>query len=313
MGAGPRHTPEALHLGDEVADALAAGTPVVALESTLIAHGLPRPDGASVAAELEDLVRSHGAVPATVAVVAGRLQVGLTPQERTAVATRQDVGKAGVRDLATALARGDWAATTVASTAWAAHAAGIRVFATGGLGGVHRKAVETFDESGDLTALAETPVIVVCAGVKSILDVPATLERLETLHVPVLGWQTHAMPGFWATDSGCPLDTRVDTAAEVARIATSSWGLGLRQAIVVTVPLAATEALDPALEQRVLAEGLAAARTRGVTGKAVTPFLLAWFHAHTEGASLRANVALVRANAVIAAAIAVALTEPALR
>lgn len=293
-----------------VAQALADAQPVVALESTLIAHGLPKPQGAAVAAELEQTVEAGGAVPATVAVIDGALRVGLTPAQRSAVASRDDVAKAQIRDLGVSIAHRSWAATTAAATAWAAHAAGIRVFATGGLGGVHREAQETFDESGDLTALATTPVVIVCAGVKSILDVPATLERLETHHVPVLGWRTRDFPGFWVTDSGCDIETRVDSAAEVAAIYRTQRALGLSQALVVAVPLSAG-ALDPAIEEAALASGMTAARDAGVRGKALTPFLLSWMHEHTDGASLRANIALVHANARVAAEIACALAADA--
>ena len=292
-------------VGAEVAEAVRAGKPVVALESTLIAHGLPRPDNLAVARELEDIVRAAGAVPATIGVLGGQPVIGLDDGGLEQLAGTADVRKLGVRDLPAAVAQGADGATTVASTAHLAARAGVRVFATGGLGGVHRRAAETFDESADLSALARTPVAVVCAGVKSILDVAATLERLETLGVPVLGYATDTFPGFYLTDSGYPLDWRVDSPEAAAAVLAARADLGLAdRAVVVANPLPAAEQLDPALHDRVLAEGLAQAEAAGVHGKDVTPFLLAHFHAETAGASLAANVALVRRNARLAALIA---------
>ncbi|MFN8109228.1 MAG: pseudouridine-5'-phosphate glycosidase [Thermoleophilia bacterium] len=290
-----------------VAAALGSRRPVVALESTIIAHGLPRPDNLEVARRIEDTVREQGAVPATIAVLDGTVHIGLDDAQLETLASRTDIAKAGVRDLGPALARRMSAATTVASTAHLAALAGIRVFATGGLGGVHREASETFDESADLTALANTRIIVVCAGVKSILDVAATLERLETLSVPVLCFGTDRFPGFYLTDSGQPAPWRVDTQQEVAEIAALRAELGLDQAIVVAQPLPAGEQLDPGLHDRVLSRALADARAQGITGKAATPFILARFHEQTAGASLDANVRLVLRNAGLAARIAAAL------
>ncbi|RIL06604.1 pseudouridine-5-phosphate glycosidase, partial [bacterium] len=221
----------------DTAAALAGGTPVVALESTIVAHGLPRPDNLRIAGEIEAAVRGEGAVPATIAVLGGEVRVGLDAAGLWEIAEREDVLKLGVRDLAPALVRGAAGATTVASTATIAARAGIAAFATGGLGGVHRGAAETFDESADLLALADAPVVVVCAGVKSILDVGATLERLETLSVPVLGFGTDRMPGFYLSDSGHAVPWRVDDAAEVAAIQRARRELGLRQAVVVANPL----------------------------------------------------------------------------
>jgi pseudouridylate synthase len=290
-----------VRIDPEVAEALASGTPVVALESTLIAHGLPRGRNLDVARELEGVVRSEGAVPATIAVVAGEARVGLDAAALEDMALGGGFAKAGVRDLAPVIASGDSAATTVASTAHLAARVGIGVFATGGLGGVHREARESWDESADLTTLAATGVTVVCAGVKSILDVQATLERLETLNVCVLGYATDRFPGFYLTDSGFPVPWRVDTPEEVADVvhARSELGLG---AIVVANPL--DEPLDAALHERVLREGLEAAAREGVRGKDVTPFLLDRFHRETAGESLRANVRLVLRNAALAARIA---------
>src|SRR3954463_15540735 len=292
----------------EVAEALAGRVPVVALESTLIAHGLPRGRNLEVARELQAVVRAAGAVPATIAVVAGTVRVGLDDAALEALALGGDFVKAGVRDLAPLVARGASAATPVASTAHIAARAGIRVFATGGLGGVHRGARESWDESADLTTLSRTPIAVVCAGVKSILDVGATLERLETLNVTVVGYRTDAFPGFYLSDSGHPVGWRVETPEEVAAVARARDDLGLGdRAIVVANPLPAAEQLDPALHDRVLRESLDAAAAAGIAGRDVTPFLLDRFHRETGGASLRANVRLVLRNAELAGRIAVAV------
>ena len=276
----------------------------MALESTIIAHGLPRPDNLRVAREIEAAARAEGAVPATVAVLAGEVRVGLDAAALEEVASRDDVAKLGVRDLGPALARGVPGATTVASTAYVAARAGIGVFATGGLGGVHRGAWSTFDESADLLALASAPIVVVCAGVKSILDVGATLERLETLSVPVLGFGTERFAGFYLADSGHPVPWRVDTPGEVAAVQRARRGLGLPQAVVVANPLPEAEQMDPALHDRVLADALAAAEAGEVAGVDVTPFILARFHERTAGESLRVNIRLVLRNVALAGRIA---------
>lgn len=290
----------------EVAEALATGRGVVALESTIISHGLPRPDNLDVARRVEDAVRATGAVPATIAMVAGRARVGLDDAALTTIATANDVAKASVRDLAVVAARGGHAATTVAATSHLAHRAGIAVFATGGLGGVHREAATTFDESADLVTLARTPITVVCAGVKSILDVGATLERLETLGVGVVGFGTDRFPGFYRSDSGFALDWRVDDAFEVAAVMAARAALGTdTAALVVANPLPEAEQVETMLHARLLAEGLAAAAAAGVRGKAVTPFLLEHFHKESGGESLRANVAIILRNAELAGRIAV--------
>jgi pseudouridylate synthase len=290
----------------EVAEALRAGRGVVALESTLIAHGLPAPDNLRVAREAETAVRAAGAVPATIAIVGGAVRIGLDDAALEAIGGG-DVMKAGVRDLAPAVARGIDAATTVASTAHLAARAGIAVFATGGLGGVHRDARESWDESADLTTLARTGIVVVCAGVKSILDVRATLERLETLNVTVAGFRTRAFPGFYLSDSGHPVAWRVESPEEVAAMMRARDDLGLAGgAIVVANPLPADEQLDPALHDRVLRESLEAAAAAGIAGRDVTPFLLDRFHRETGGASLAANVRLVLRNAELGGRIAVA-------
>ncbi len=297
----------ALLVHPEVAEALAAGGPVVALESTIISHGLPQPDNLDVARQIEQAVRSAGAVPATIAVVAGQVRIGLDDAALHTIATAPDVAKASARDLAVVAARGDHAATTVAATAHLAERAGIAVFATGGLGGVHRGAAESFDESADLVTLGRCGTTVVCAGVKSILDVGATLERLETLGVGLVGFGTDRFPGFYRRDSGFALDWRVDHPEQVAAIMAARRALGTDgTALVVANPLPEDEQVDGALHDRVLAESLAAAEAEGIRGKAVTPFLLGRFHRDTGGESLRANVAIILANATLAARIAVA-------
>jgi pseudouridine-5'-phosphate glycosidase len=284
----------------EVSAALEEGRPVVALESTLIAHGLPRPDNVEIARQIEAAVREEGAIPATIAVIEGMVRIGLDRQALEEIA-ENDVAKCSARDLPVVMARRATGATTVAATATLAVRAGIGVFATGGLGGVHREARESWDESADLTTLGQTPITVVCAGVKSILDVEATLERLETLNVTLLGYQTDRFPGFYLADSGFPVPWRVDTPEQVADVAHARAELGLG-AIVVANPI--DEPLDPELHERVLREGLEAAAREGVRGKDVTPFLLDRFHRETGGASLSANVRLALRNAALAAQIA---------
>jgi pseudouridine-5'-phosphate glycosidase len=289
---------------EEVRTALDEGRPVVALESTIIAHGLPRPDNLRVAREIEGVVRAHGAVPATIAVIGGEVRIGIDDDALDALANTDGVAKCGVRDLAPVLARRGFGATTVAATSHLAERAGIRVFATGGLGGVHRGAADTFDESADLGTLARVGICVVCAGVKSILDIPATLERLETLNVTVLGYRTDTFPAFYLTSSGLPVTWRVDTPAEAAAVLRARLEIGAPGGIIVANPL--DEQMDPALHERVLLEGLAAAAETGVSGRDLTPFVLERFHSRTEGESLRANVRLVLRNAALAAEIAAA-------
>ena len=296
-----------LHVADHVARALAAGQAVVALESTLVSHGLPRPDNLGIARKVEATVRLHGAIPATVGVVDGRLTVGLSDPELARLATADDVIKVGVRDLAAAIVLGRDGATTVASTATVAARVGIDVFATGGLGGVHRRARESWDESADLVALASTPVTVVCSGVKSILDVPATLERLESLSIDLVGYRTTRFPGFYLTDSGYPVSWRVDFPEQIAELMRVRAELAAsRAALIVANPLPESEQLELALHDRVLAQALAAADRDGVTGKDVTPYLLAHFHRATRGRSMEANMAIILGNAALAADIAVA-------
>ena len=291
-----------IRLRPEVAEALAWGRPVVALESTLIAHGVPQPENLELARELEAIVDSEGGVPATVGVIRGQPTVGLTPDEVERIATGAEIPKLSVRDLGPAAARGSDGATTVAATALLASRAGIRVFATGGLGGVHREARDTWDESGDLTTLSRTPIGVVCAGVKSILDIGATLERLETLNVSVIGYGTNRFPGFFVTDSGFTVDWSVDTpgeAAEVIKAQVHDAG------VVIANPVPPSDQLDPELHWRVLNDGLAAVRDQRIRGKAITPFLLEYLRVHTGGASLQVNLTLVKAR--LATQIAAAL------
>jgi pseudouridine-5'-phosphate glycosidase len=296
---------------EEVRDALAEGRAVVALESTIISHGLPRPDNARLAREFEQAVRDGGAVPATVAVVDGEARIGLDDAALDRLANDESAVKVSVRELAAVAARGGVGSTTVASTAHLAASAGITVFATGGLGGVHRGAEHTFDESADLSTLSRTGVLVVCAGVKSILDVGATLERLETLGVGVLGYRTDRFPGFYLADSGHDVGWRVESASEVAAILAARDGVGTTGlGIVLANPIAAEDELDRDLHDRLLESGLTAADREGVSGKDVTPYLLDWFHRESGGESLRANVALVRSNARLAAEVARAYAGP---
>jgi pseudouridylate synthase len=296
-----------IQYGEVVARARRDGRPVVALESTIVSHGLPRPDNLRVAREIEQTVRDNGAVPATIGMIGGRLIVGLSDDEIAHLAGSAEVAKLSVRDLAVAAATGADGATTVAATSAIAAAAGIGVFATGGLGGVHREANRTFDESADLTTLARTPIVVVCAGVKSILDVGATLERLETLGVTVAGYRTRRFPGFFIADGGFDVDWSLSSPAAVAdAMAARSEQEVTSGAIILANPLPADEQLDPALHDRTLASGLALLAEQHVTGKAVTPFLLAHFHSSTDGQSLAVNVRIILRNAALAARIAAA-------
>ncbi|WP_030809812.1 pseudouridine-5'-phosphate glycosidase [Streptomyces sp. NRRL F-2799] len=296
-----------LVLSEEVREATGTGRPVVALESTIIAHGLPRPRNLQVALELEDVVRREGAVPATIAVLDGQPHVGLDKGQLERVANEDGIRKLGHRDLPLAMASGASGATTVSATAQLAALAGIRVFATGGLGGVHRQWTATQDESADLGLLARTRITVVCAGVKSILDVSATLQRLETLGVAVAGYRTERFPGFYLSDSGHPVDWTLRDPEQVAKVMRAQNTLGgPESALIVANPVPREQQLDPELHARVLAEALRACEEEGITGQAVTPFLLAHLVRHTDGASLRANLAAVRGNVELAARIATA-------
>ncbi|GGV16274.1 pseudouridine-5'-phosphate glycosidase [Streptomyces griseoflavus] len=294
-----------LMVSEEVREALAAGRPVVALESTIIAHGLPRPRNLRVALELEAAVREEGAVPATIAVLDGRPRVGLDGGQLERVADEDGIRKLGHRDLPLAVAAGASGATTVSATALLAELAGIRVFATGGLGGVHREWTVTQDESADLGLLARTRITVVCAGVKSILDVPATLQRLETLGVAVAGYGTDRFPGFYLADSGHPVDWRLDSPGQVARAMRAQDALGgPGSALIVANPVPEDEQLDPGVHARVLDEALRACAAEGITGQGVTPFLLGHLVRGSGGASLEANLAAVRGNVRLAARVA---------
>jgi pseudouridine-5'-phosphate glycosidase len=297
---------EALRIAPEVADALAEGRPVVALESTLLAHGLPAPDNRAVAGELEELVRAGGAVPATMAVLDGTARIGLEPSQLDRVCAG-GLAKLSRRDLGPAMARLTDGATTVAATCALAGLAGIAVFGTGGLGGVHREVWRSWDISADLAVLADTPVLVVCSGVKSVLDVPATLEQLETLSVPVLSYRTDRFPGFYLRDSGLPCGWRVDEPEQVAEVVAAHRALGAASGMVLANPVPPVAELDRELHDRVLADGLTLVEERGVHGGEVTPVLLDHFHTATDGASLACNIALVRANVELAASIAGAL------
>ncbi|MBV9923347.1 MAG: pseudouridine-5'-phosphate glycosidase [Pseudonocardia sp.] len=300
------HVPIPISPSPEVSTALQEGRAVVALESTILAHGLPTPGNRAAADAIEAAVREQGAVPATVAVLDGRARVGLSPDELDRVCAG-GLAKLSTRDLGVAVGLRRDGATTVAATAALAHAVGIPLFATGGLGGVHRGARDSWDVSADLGALARTRVLVVCSGVKSILDVPATLEVLETASVPVLGYRTDAFPGFYRRDAGSPVSWRVDAPAEVAAAWQAHAALGGGSGMVLAQPVPAADELPAGLHDRLLAEGLALVAERRVVGKDVTPTLLAHFHAGSGGASLAANRALVVANAALAAQVAVAL------
>jgi pseudouridine-5'-phosphate glycosidase len=295
------------HTSPEVAEALKSGKPIVALESTIISHGLPRPSNLTVAREVEEIVRSRGAVPATIAVLDGIVHIGLTDDQLVDIANRDDIAKASSRDLAIVAASGKSAATTVAATAHLAVLAGIHVFATGGLGGVHRGANETFDESADLTALSQLDITIVCAGVKSILDVSATLERLETLAIGVVGYKTTKFPGFYLTDSGFTIEHQVNSAEEIAAIIGQRKSLKTNNGLVVANPVA--KEMDRARHDAILKSGMEGAEKAGIHGKYVTPFLLEHFHTASEGESLKVNIDIIKSNSALAADIAVASTK----
>jgi len=289
-----------------VARALKDKSPVVALESTIITHGLPRPKNLEVALEVEQIVTEAGATPATIAVIDGQIHIGLEPDQLTQIANDENIIKASIRDLAIISTQKKSAATTVAATSHIANMAGISLFATGGLGGVHREAWQSWDESADLLALANTPILIVCSGAKSILDVSATLERLETLSVPILGYKTNKFPGFYLTDSGFDLEHRADTPQDIAQIWRARSDVATNNsALIVANPVG--NQMDKALHDQILFDGLAKAKTAGIIGKSVTPFLLEYFHSNSKGESLRVNVEIIKANAALAAQIAVAL------
>jgi pseudouridine-5'-phosphate glycosidase len=299
----------ALQLTPEVAEALAQGRPVVALESTIISHGMPYPQNVETARQVEALIRAEGAVPATIAIFDGRIHVGLPDDELERLGNAKDVAKVSRRDLPHVLAMGATGATTVAATMIAAHLAGIRVFVTGGIGGVHRGAETSFDISADLIELSQTPVAVVCAGAKSILDLGLTLEYLETHGVPVMGYGTDRFPAFFTRDSGFPVDFRLDAPEAVAKLLAIQWDLGYRGGVVVANPIPEAHAMDKVEIDAIIGCSLQEAERQGVAGKNVTPFLLDRIKQLTEGRSLISNIALVKHNAVVGAGIARAFAE----
>lgn len=298
-----------LDVRPEIAKALGMKAPVVALESTVISHGLPRPENLETALSMEQAIREHGAVPATVGLIKGRVVVGVKRSEMEELANTDGVAKVSRRDIAGVVKEGRLGATTVAGTMFAAAAAGIRIFATGGIGGVHRDSATSFDISNDLSELAKTPVAVVCAGAKVILDLPKTLEVLETLGVPVVGFGTKELPAFYCRESGLALDFRVDTPEEAARLLQIQWEMGLKGGIVIANPPPSDAALLRKEVEGILAKGLEQAAREGVQGKAVTPYLLSMMSKESGGRTLKTNIALLTNNARLAAQIAVALAQ----
>ncbi len=293
----------------EVHDALQSGAPVVALESTIISHGMPYPTNVRTAREVEDVVRAGGAVPATIAILGGRIRVGLSAEDLESLGQAEHVRKVSRRDLPIAIAFGQVGATTVAATMICAHLAGIPVFVTGGIGGVHRQGEVTLDVSADLTELARTSVAVVCAGAKAILDLPRTLEVLETHGVPIIGFGTDTFPAFYTRSSGLPVDVRLDSPADVARVMAAKWGLGLDGGVLVTTPVPEAHAMDTEEIGAIIEQSVEEADRTGIKGKDVTPFLLKRIVERTGGRSLATNVALVKHNAEVGAAIAVAYAQ----
>jgi pseudouridine-5'-phosphate glycosidase len=297
---------ERVEYGDEVARALAGNSPVVALETTVVTHGLPHPDGVTTAVSLEEIVRKGGATPATIGIIGGAIRVGLTRVELEQLAKTPNVAKINLSNMAAAVASGEPGSTTVAATMFAAHVSGIRVFATGGIGGVHRDASESGDISADLTALSRIPVAVVSAGAKAVLDLPRTVEMLETLGVPVFGFETDKFPAFYRRSSGLPVDRRYDSIAELAAAVRLHLSLGLGTGVLIANPIPIADEMAAELYERALRTALSEADARRIRGRAVTPFLLDRMRAVTGGDSVRANVALLRHNAQVAAALAVA-------
>ena len=298
-----------MQVSPQVSAALAVGDPVVALESTIISHGLPRPANHAAAQEFEKTLHDAGVTAATIALVDGVPKIGLAPDDLDRIANDESVIKVSSRDIGIAMAKKATGGTTVAATSVLAARAGIRVFATGGLGGVHRGAAETFDESADLTVLSRTPITVVSAGVKSILDIPATLERLETLSVAVVGYRTSRFPAFWLSDSGCDLDWQADSAEEIADIMAARQAFGEQSALLIANPLPAALQLDPGVLDDALEQALAVAAEQGVRGKAVSPFLLDRIQQVTGGASVAVNLQIARGNIALAGQIAQAWSK----
>jgi len=298
-----------VQVSPQVSAALAAGAPVVALESTIISHGLPRPANLDAARGFEAMLADAGVTAATIALIDGVPKIGLSPDDLERIAADESVVKVSSRDIGIAIARKATGGTTVAATSVLAVRAGIRVFATGGLGGVHRGAAETFDESADLTVLSRTPITVISAGVKSILDIPATLERLETLSVAVVGYRTSRFPAFWLSDSGCDLDWRADTPEEIADIMAARQAFGEQSALLIANPLPTGMQLDPGVLDDALKQALAVAAEQGVKGKAVSPFLLDRIQQATSGASVEVNLQIAHGNIGLAGQIAQAWAE----
>ena len=295
-----------LTLSPEIARALNFGTPVVALESTVITHGLPQPQNLELARDMEQQVRDNDATPATVALLDGEIRIGLSDEELVRLSESDSVLKVSHRDFATAIVKKKNGGTTVAGTMFAAQLAGIKVFATGGIGGVHKESA--FDISTDLRALAETPMIVVCAGAKAILDLPATLEYLETMGVPVVGYQTDEFPAFYSRESGLGVSVRLDSPKEIADFAQAHWKLGMQSAVLVTNPVPETQAISKLEMEPLILKASAEAIEQGIHGQALTPFLLGRISELTEGKSLRTNLALLLNNARLAALIAGEMT-----
>lgn len=298
-----------IHVSQEVSDAVRENRPVVALESTIFTHGLPRPRNLEVALEAEAGLRAQGVTPATIGVFNGVPTVGLSTEQITTLSNTDDIVKVSLRDLPVVRALGKHGGTTVAATAFLAHHAGVRVFSTGGLGGVHHGAAETFDESADMTTLAQIPILVISAGVKSILDIPATLERFETLNIPVIGYGTTHYPGFYVTDSGFSIGYAVNTPEEVAAIVTARDELGLPQSVLLANPVAADKQLPPEQLDDILARAWAEADKQGISGNASTPFLLDFIQRDTKGVSLDVNVEVYRGNVALGGLVAAALTR----
>lgn len=302
-------SPTVIHVSEEVRDAVRENRPVVALESTIFTHGLPRPRNLGVALEAEEGLRAQGVTPATIGVFQGVPTVGLSAEEITTLSNTDDIAKVSLRDLPVVSALGKHGGTTVAATAFLAHHAGVKVFSTGGLGGVHHGASESFDESADMTTLAQIPILVISAGVKSILDIPATLERFETLNIPVIGYGTTNYPGFYVTDSGFRISYAVNTPDEVAAIVTARDELGLPQSVLLANPVAADKQLPPEQLDDILKRAWAEADKQGINGNAATPFLLDFIQRDTQGVSLDVNVEVYRGNVALGGLIATALTR----
>jgi pseudouridine-5'-phosphate glycosidase len=302
-------TPSVIRIGEHVAEAFSAGTPVVALESTIFTHGLPRPRNVEVALEGESIIRDAGGVAATIGVHRGTPVVGLTEDEIRELGADDDADKASIRELAIGAVTKKNAGTTIAATAFLARAVGIDVFATGGLGGVHHGAEKTFDESADLIAMSRTSIVLISSGAKAILDIPATLERFETLSVPVIGYRTNRYPGFYVVDSGYTVGARVDSADDIATVLTTQRELGVPSGVLVANPVPEAEQLDPAELDGVIEAAWAAAEKDGIGGQASTPYLLDYIRRATEGRSLDANVALYRNNIRLACEVATALVN----